>query len=179
VSQIRSAPEPSGFRTTATLADVEKLGSILGRLAPSGLVVGLIGALGAGKTTFVRSVAQGAGVPDPRIVSSPTFVLIHEYQGRLPIIHFDAYRLRRAEEFLDLGVEEYFASGSLCLVEWADRVGEYLPAERVEVMFDAIGETERLASIFAIGRRWEPLVENWRAAYVTNTKRDSTPRYDI
>src|SRR5262245_14918163 len=87
-----------------------------------GAVVALIGPLGAGKTHLVRAVAEGLGLKDARAVSSPTFVLIQEYAARLPVYHFDAYRLRSAAEFFDLGAHEYFEGRGVCFVEWADRV---------------------------------------------------------
>src|SRR5207237_8651239 len=93
-----------------------------------GAVVALVGPLGAGKTHLVRAVAEGLGIASSRVVSSPTFVLIQEYHARLPIYHFDAYRLRTAEDFADLGVHEYFEGSGVCLVEWADRVQACLPA---------------------------------------------------
>ena len=93
-----------------------------------GAVVALVGPLGAGKTHLVRAIAEGLGIRDSRVVSSPTFVLIQEYDARLPIYHFDAYRLKPAE-FADLGAHEYFQGEGVCLVEWADRVGEQLPSE--------------------------------------------------
>src|SRR6266478_4915648 len=89
------------------------------RLFP-GAVIALVGPLGAGKTHLVRAVAEGLGIADSRVVSSPTFVLIQEYDARLPIYHFDAYRLRSAAEFAELGVNEYFEGDGVCLVEWAD-----------------------------------------------------------
>src|SRR3954447_20032788 len=89
-------------------AATEALGRRLGRLLFPGSVVALVGPLGAGKTYLVRAVAEGLGVADSRVVSSPTFVLIQEYRARLPIYHFDAYRLRGAAEFSDLGAHEYF-----------------------------------------------------------------------
>src|SRR5215467_16219929 len=101
---------------------------LAGLLFP-GAVVALVGPLGAGKTHLVRAVAEGLGISDSRVVNSPTFVLIQEYQARLPIYHFDAYRLRTEGEFADLGAHEYFESNGVCLVEWADRVPAYLPAE--------------------------------------------------
>src|SRR5436309_4240797 len=90
----------------ATLA----FGCRLGELLFPGAVVALIGPLGAGKTYLVRAVAEGLHVPDTGLVTSPTFVLIQEYEGRLPIYHFDAYRLRSEAEFYDLGGHEYFAA---------------------------------------------------------------------
>src|ERR671932_649561 len=78
--------------------------------------------LGAGKTHLVRAVAEGLGLRDARAVTSPTFVLIQEYPARLPVYHFDAYRLAGEAEFADLGAEEYLSGGGVCLVEWADRV---------------------------------------------------------
>src|SRR5947199_6148022 len=90
------------------LAGTEALGRRLGGLLFPGAVVALVGPLGAGKTHLVRAIAEGLGIADSRVVSSPTFVLIQEYAARLPIYHFDAYRLRTPAEFGDLGVHEYF-----------------------------------------------------------------------
>ena len=126
----------------ATRTQVEALGRALGEHAPPNLVVALNGPLGAGKTTFVRSVAAGAGC-DPAEVSSPTFVLIHEYEGRVPVAHCDAYRLRQPADFAKLGLEEHFAAGGLCLVEWAERVAEWLPPDRLEIAFDHHGADTR------------------------------------
>src|SRR5437868_15309738 len=111
----------------ADLAETVSFGHRLGALLFPGAVVALVGPLGAGKTHLVRAIAEGTGIADNRAVSSPTFVLIQEYAARLPIYHFDAYRLRSEAEFLDLGAHEYFAGNGVCLVEWADRVAGALP----------------------------------------------------
>jgi tRNA threonylcarbamoyladenosine biosynthesis protein TsaE len=133
----------------ATLA----IGRALGRAAEPGLVVALIGPLGAGKTQLVRGVAEGLEVPDSRAVSSPTFVLIQEYAGRLPIYHFDTYRLTRPDQFADLGPEEYFEGDGVCLVEWADRVREILPGEPLEIHIEIFAESRRRLLFRAIGDR--------------------------
>src|SRR5271167_1039109 len=96
------------------LAATEAFGRRLGALLFPGAVVALVGPLGAGKTHLVRAIAEGLAIADSRAVSSPTFVLIQEYDARLPIYHFDAYRLRGPAEFVDLGVHEYFAAGGVC-----------------------------------------------------------------
>lgn len=120
-----------------------QLGRRLGSMLCPGSIVALIGPLGAGKTHFVRSVAEGLGISDSRLVTSPTFVLIQEYQARLPIYHFDAYRLRSPAEFADLGVHEYFDGDGVCLIEWADRVEELLPRERLTITISVTGPTSR------------------------------------
>ena len=103
----------------------------------------LIGTLGAGKTRLVQAVAAAVGVPRAN-VTSPTFVLVNEYKtGRLPIYHFDTYRLKDDDEFLNLGPDEYFDSNGLTFVEWADRVADLLPADRLEISIDVTGETTR------------------------------------
>jgi tRNA threonylcarbamoyladenosine biosynthesis protein TsaE len=135
------------------------LGHRLGARLFAGSVIGLIGPLGAGKTHFVRAVAEGLGMKDSRVVSSPTFVLIQEYRGRLPIYHFDAYRLKTAAEFADLGAHEYFAGDGVCLVEWADRVANHLPGERLEISIDITGETSRRFAMEARGARYEQLLQ--------------------
>ncbi len=139
----------------ATVAFGRRLGD---RLWP-GAVVALVGQLGAGKTHLARAIAEGLGIADSRAVTSPTFVLVQEYAARLPIYHFDAYRLHTQAEFADLGVHEYFESGGVCLVEWADRVPDCLPAEHLRIALYIAGETSRRAEITAIGSAYERLVE--------------------
>ena len=140
------------------LAATEAFGRRLaGHLFP-GAVVALIGPLGAGKTHLVRAIAAGLGIADARFVSSPTFVLIQEYEARLPIYHFDAYRLRGEADFDELGVHEYFQGTGVCLVEWADRVPRSMPAERLEVQLDVVGETARRAELTAHGASYDHLL---------------------
>ena len=105
----------------------ELFGEALAKLVVPNQVIGLVGPLGAGKTRLVRALATAMGI-DPSAISSPTFVLIQEYQGRLPVYHFDAYRLKSLDEFEALGVADYWEAGGVCLVEWADLVRESLPA---------------------------------------------------
>lgn len=94
-------------------------------------MVVLEGTLGAGKTTFAQGIAQGLGVVED--VTSPTFALVHEYQGNLPLFHMDLYRLASEEEFEQIGGWEYFRRGGVCLIEWADRLGDSLTGPRWRV----------------------------------------------
>jgi tRNA threonylcarbamoyladenosine biosynthesis protein TsaE len=110
-------------------SDTRRLGEALARLTRPGWVVGLVGPLGAGKTRLVRAWAEALQV-DPRAISSPTFVLIQEYEGILPVYHFDAYRLSGPSEFEALGAPDYFErADGVCLIEWADRVAGVLPSD--------------------------------------------------
>ena len=138
----------------------EKLGVALAESLPRPAVVALCGTLGAGKTRLVRAMAAGLGI-DPSLVTSPTFMLVHEYPGDVPLYHFDAYRLRGEEEFQQLGPEEYFAgdAGGIAVIEWADRVAECLPSERLDVSIEIIGPTERRFSITAHGDPYEVVVD--------------------
>jgi tRNA threonylcarbamoyladenosine biosynthesis protein TsaE len=141
-----------------SVEETAALGRRLGPLLFPGAVVALVGPLGAGKTHFVRAVAEGLG-GDGRRVSSPTFALIHEYVGgRLPVYHFDTYRLASEAAFADLGVDEYFAGDGVCLVEWADRVEGVLPAEHLRVTITVTGETNRRFEVEGRGSRYEALV---------------------
>ena len=139
----------------ATMAAGRRLASLLF----PGAVVALVGPLGAGKTHLVRAIAEGLGVRDSRVVTSPTFVLIQEYDGNLPIYHFDAYRLRGAAEFTELGAQEYFEDAGVCLVEWADRVQACLPAELLHVNLTITGLTSRRMTVAGIGDRYCDIVK--------------------
>src|SRR5262249_55594047 len=123
-----------------------------------GAVVALVGQLGAGKTHLVRAVAEGLGVKNPTAVNSPTFVLIQEYPARLPIYHFDAYRLGGPREFSELGVAEYFQGDGVCLVEWADKVDTTLPAEHLRIDIRILSENCRRFDVMAVGARYEQLL---------------------
>jgi tRNA threonylcarbamoyladenosine biosynthesis protein TsaE len=126
--------------------ETARLGSVIAELVDPGVVIGLVGALGAGKTRLVRAIAEAHGV-DPTAISSPTFVLIHEYEGRLPIYHFDAYRLENPQAFEDLGVADYWGGDGLCLVEWADRVRALLPDDYWLITLEQTGPMSRTIRI--------------------------------
>lgn len=143
----------------ADLAGTEALGRCLGSTLFPGAVVALIGPLGAGKTHFVRAICEGIGLGRPKLVTSPTFVLIQEYPAPIPIAHFDAYRLNSVGEFVDLGAHEYFDGEWVSLVEWADRVEAALPAEHVRITIVPLDEHRRRFEIIPTGERYISLVD--------------------
>ena len=118
------------------------VGTRCGREARRGDVFALTGDLGAGKTQFVKGLVAGLGSDDE--VTSPTFTLIHEYtSGRLPVYHLDFYRLNHRDELRQLGLEDYFNGEGVCVIEWADRFPEILPAWAEWLWFETRGESER------------------------------------
>ena len=146
------------FTTTATdEAGTAALARAVASVLPQSMVIGLIGTLGAGKTRFVQALAQAAGI-DESAVLSPTFVLVQEYPGPQPIYHFDAYRLKDEDEFRELGCDEYFAAAAWSVVEWADRVADCLPEDRLVIRIDVIGPSERRFEISGTGPQSEQVV---------------------
>jgi tRNA threonylcarbamoyladenosine biosynthesis protein TsaE len=135
-----------------------RLGVALGRGLFPGAVVALLGGLGAGKTHLTRGIAEGLEVPDVRIVTSPTFVLHQQYQGRLLLHHVDAYRLPSAASFASLGVDDLLEGDGACVIEWADLVQSELPAGRLSVWLTVTGETTRQARLEAAGPRHAALL---------------------
>ena len=112
--------------------ETEELGCRLGRVLEPGAVVAYTGDLGAGKTAFTRGIARGLGIPDR--VTSPTFTIVNEYEGgRLPLFHFDMYRLGSSEELFDIGWEDYLARGGVCAVEWSENVEDALDDDAIRV----------------------------------------------
>ena len=114
-----------------------------------GMVIALIGDLGSGKTCLTQGICSGLGVKD--YVTSPSFTLINEYQGRLRVYHFDFFRIDKPEETLDLGCDEYFYGEGVCIIEWAEKIVSFLPDDRTEIRIVRIGETEREFRIDCIG----------------------------
>jgi len=137
-----------------TMAFGRRLGSLLG----AGDVVALVGPLGSGKTTLTKGLAEGLGVEEPRWVTSPTFVLIHQYSGRLPVYHVDAYRLEGAADAEALGTEEIFFGEGVAIVEWAERIAGALPEERLEIALEVKGQTAREFTLRPFGERYEGLL---------------------
>ena len=114
------------------------VGMRLGRRVQRGDFIACCGTLGAGKTAFVQGFAQGAEVGADAYVRSPTFALVHEYHGRLPMYHFDLYRLASSHELLDIGFDDYCAAPGVVIVEWADKFPELLPTPRLDVYLQVV-----------------------------------------
>ncbi len=138
------------------------LGTSLAPVLIPGDVVTLSGDLGAGKTTFVQGVASALGVTAP--VTSPTFVIIHHYEGRFPVVHMDVYRLDYIQQVLDLGFEELLQPDAVLLVEWGEAVAPLLPRRYldVEIRRTDDGDDEREFAFRAVGREWERKLERVR-----------------
>ena len=141
-----------------SVQDTIKFGEKFGKLLISGDIIFLNGDLGAGKTTLSKSIGEGLGVQE--YITSPTFTLINEYEGRLPLYHFDLYRLDSCEELEELGVEDYFYGNGVCLIEWAEKFSEDLPENRLEVWINR-GKTddERYIKLKEFGDRYKKLIE--------------------
>ena len=130
-----------------SMEETERLGAALAAKLPAGSVVAFAGDLGAGKTALVRGMARGLGIPDR--VTSPTFTIVNEYEGgRLPLFHFDLYRLGSSEELFDIGWEDYLARGGVCAVEWSENVEEAIEPDAVRVsIVRGDGDDDRVITI--------------------------------
>jgi len=140
--------------------DTKRLGEKLARSLKPQDVLALIGEIGAGKTTFVQGIARGLGVPRDA-VASPSFVLIREYLGRMPLIHADLFRLEGLPEAATVGLEEYYEGPGVTVIEWANRIPGVLPEEFLEVHFDLLDSENRRISLIPHGLRYEQ--RTWRA----------------
>jgi len=149
---------------TRSPAETMSLAAAFAGLCRPNDVLALRGTLGAGKTCFVKGLARGLGVEDERQVISPTFVLMRRHQGRLPLFHFDAYRLHDAGDMEAIGADEVFASGGVSVVEWADHVAACLPPEHFALSIAVSGETERRFCLTAHGTGPAARIEEFREA---------------
>ncbi|MFC1987735.1 tRNA (adenosine(37)-N6)-threonylcarbamoyltransferase complex ATPase subunit type 1 TsaE [Chloroflexota bacterium] len=137
-------------------AETQKLGRHIGELALPGDVFLLVGDLGAGKTCLTQGIAWGLGIKE--YTMSPSFVIMRELYGRLPLYHIDLYRLDRIEESIDLGLDEYLYGRGICVVEWAEKALSIMPAEHLMIKIGYLSDTERSFEIEPIGQRYTAMV---------------------
>jgi len=128
-----------------TPEEMTQWGRWIGERLTQGEVLALYGGLGVGKTTLVRGIAEALHVQEP--VTSPTYTIINEYEGDMPIYHIDAYRLRGSDDAFSIGIEDYLYGNGICIIEWAERIQEVLPVEAISVDISIIGETDRLLTL--------------------------------
>jgi len=128
--------------------DTLEIGRLLGQALRPGDVVALTGELGAGKTLFCKGAGEALGVPPERIVS-PTFTIVAEHAGTVPLIHIDAYRLADEREADGIGMRELLTADAVCLVEWAERIAGLLPTDCIQVTFTFLGDERRGITIAA------------------------------
>ena len=147
---------------TGSTSETIQIGKSIGSLLLPGDVVALVGELGAGKTQFIKGLAAGAGIRKPAYVSSPSFALINEYEGKIPFYHIDLFRLETEKEAGDLGLEEYFQGIGITAIEWADKIPSLLPREMLFIHIAYAGKNTRSLEIIGNGKRYEELIDRLR-----------------
>jgi len=135
-----------------TLDKTDLFGRHLGKIAHPGDIFTLSGELGSGKTTLTQAIGKGLNVPSSCFITSPTFSLLHEYNGRLPLFHMDLYRLSSPEEIIELGFEDYMYGEGLTVIEWPDRLHDLIPDHRLDIHLSFSGESSRVAILTAYGK---------------------------
>ena len=143
--------------TATTAADLQAIGARLGRALAAGDVLALVGPLGAGKTTFVQGLARGLDVPADRHVASPTFALVNEHPGRVPLVHADLYRINDARELDELGLADAYDRAAVA-IEWLDRFPDAAPRERLTIEIAIARDGARALTFRPTGPRAETLV---------------------
>ncbi|TCI20488.1 tRNA (adenosine(37)-N6)-threonylcarbamoyltransferase complex ATPase subunit type 1 TsaE [Exiguobacterium sp. SL-9] len=140
---------------THSAAETQAVAEKLATLVQAGTVITLNGDLGAGKTTFTQGIGKGLGVT--RNVNSPTFTIMKQYQGRLPLYHMDVYRLEDTGD--DIGLEEYINGDGVAIVEWSNLIESSLPTERLAITIERIGDEERQLTFAPVGDMYDALVK--------------------
>jgi tRNA threonylcarbamoyladenosine biosynthesis protein TsaE len=144
--------------TTKNSQETIDLGKKIAKIIKKGDIIALSGNLGAGKTTFVKGVAQGLGVKQ-NSVNSPSFVLLKTYMGKLPLYHFDFYRIKKVKESYVMGIDEFMFADGVSLIEWADKIKKILPKQYLQIEFRFINENQRKIKLSARGKRYIDLIK--------------------
>jgi tRNA threonylcarbamoyladenosine biosynthesis protein TsaE len=144
---------------TKSATETIELGKRLGKLLQAGDAVALTGNLGSGKTTLTQGLARGLGVKRKDYVTSPSFTLIKEHKGRIPIYHIDLYRIDNIKEIFNLGYEEYFYGEGVAIIEWADKIKKLLPREVLIINLEIIGENRRKIELVPKGKHYRDIVD--------------------
>ena len=147
---------------SSSTEQTRRVGIRLGKLAAADDVILLVGALGAGKTCFTQGIALGLGIHE--YTASPSFVLIREYQGKLPLYHIDLYRLDRIEEVAQLGLDDYLYGKGVSVVEWADKGLSILPEEHLLIEMQIVSSTKRKLSFVPLGKRYVQMLSKLKNA---------------
>ena len=142
----------------------QEFGVSLGEVALPGDIFLLVGGLGAGKTCLTQGIAWGLGIKEYAV--SPSFVLVRELYGRLPLYHIDLYRLDRIEEILELGLDEYLYGSGVCVVEWAEKGLAMLPAEHLLIQISYLSDTERSFQVKPSGQRYREILEQLKPLFI-------------
>ena len=135
-------------------AETIKIGTLLGKQLFPGALIALSGDLGSGKTCLVQGVAFGLNVPETLYVTSPTYTLVNEYHGRLTLFHVDVYRLHGSVDLEDIGFDEIIAAGGVTVIEWAEKVLDGLPKERLSIFLSILDDQHRSLEITAHGKKY-------------------------
>ncbi len=157
MQEVRKASKTSLTLVSHSPEFTRNVGKEIGTMARPGSVIALCGDLGAGKTVFAQGVAAGLGVEDK--VTSPTFIIINEYEGRYPLYHIDTYRLASPEDMRGLGYEEYFYGDGVTVIEWAQKIENLLPEEYLRVELTVMGESDRKMVLIPFGQDYVELVK--------------------
>lgn len=139
----------SVFRTHSP-EETQEIGVKIGSQLRPGDVVALIGDLGVGKTCLTQGIARGADIYQDQTVNSPSYILINEYDGKIPVYHIDLYRLEQLEDIVALGLEEYLEGDGICVIEWADRMSELLPENHIRVKIAGVDEFTRTIEVVPV-----------------------------
>ncbi len=147
--------------STKSHEETVNAGRSLGKVVDPACVVGLIGDLGAGKTCFVKGVANGLNDVPEKEVTSPTFTILQAYEGAVPLYHFDAYRLGGVDDLGDIGFEDYVYGQGVSVIEWADNISEALPEERMLIEIELKSDKNRHFKCSAVGAKHEAVLDKF------------------
>jgi tRNA threonylcarbamoyladenosine biosynthesis protein TsaE len=166
---VMTLPQTKIDIETHSVEETQALGRKIGILLKQPLIIALIGDLGSGKTAFVQGLARGLDVPADYYITSPTFTLINEYPGRLPLFHVDLYRLETVQDLEDIGLDELLYDQAVLAVEWADKMADNLSGDYLSLQFEIIDENCRKIKLIACGHNGINLIKTLESRMENST----------